>query len=185
MAAQEVSTPTADPQAQKVTAITDKGKNVDINIDEGGVYNDPNKIVFDNDEIVGMDQGGVYGVGSGVPVVPTKVTKAKKESSALLVYTNTRSPNEHISVVRDNGEGEIPTRTGKYIEFSSTKAYVKPNDAAAIKLLDGRSGIFREPADFAEAVASGDKRVFRHTKTGFMTMDKKAFEEWINNSEFA
>lgn len=109
-----------------------------------------------------------------------KVTRKPKEENAEfpkggVVFTNTRKPNHKILLA-----------SGHWAVFHSTKLVARtPEDAALIEAKAARTpGIFREPDNFLTIPQNSDE-FFVHSATGFKTLNRKAYEDWVNRSEWS
>jgi hypothetical protein len=185
-AAQQVNPESDDVQAQKVTSIEADGVNVDLSLDEGTVYADPNELIVDASDpsVVGFDQGGVYlPKDTGVIATPVKARRASGGSDSRAVFTATRSPELKVALTSEGDDG-VRRRTGRWIKFNAGKAVVESaDDAKALEALK-IPGVFREPSGFLSESPDSD-RFFTHKGTGFRTLSKEAYEDWVNNSEWS
>ena len=86
-------------------------------------------------------------------------------------FTNTRFP-----------ETKLMGPNGSWLKFNSTKIIAKDEEIA--NFLAGVKGIFVEPDNFLD-LALGDKKFFVHKATGFKTLNKDAYDDWINRSEWS
>jgi hypothetical protein len=131
----------------------------------------------DND-VVGYDQGGVY-TPHNVNIVSTPGGSSPRAASTAdkrIVFTNTRFPELKVSVVKDG------KRTGRFLKFNSTKLVVdNEEDAKTLESLN-LPGVYREPSGF---FSSPEDKFFTHGATGFRTLSKDAYEDWVNHSEWA
>lgn len=165
-----------------------------VGVDEGSVYTGPNPDGEYKGPVDGEDRAGVYGTTGEVtddgilltapnvkPVVRAKAGKASK-GAAPVVFTNTRFPEQKISITQDR-DGATH-RTGKRVEFHSGK--LMTTDPAVVEQIEAlnRAYIYREPDNFTE-VDPESKAFFRHDATGFRTLVKEAYEDWVNNSEWS
>jgi hypothetical protein len=175
----------AEDQAQKVTAVQVEGYAVDLSLDEGHVYDDPEEKVLVEGVVEGYDQGGVYAPKDTAVLASSSMTKkSTKTPDKTIVFTNTRYPEMKLSLVRDGDVEGTKVRTGRSVKFNSTKfATTDPKVAEAVEALN-KPYIFREPAEFTNLDPNSDK-FFVHSGTGFKTLVKKAYEDWVNNSEWS
>jgi len=169
-----------------------------VSVDEGGVFKDaPTSADGEyKGPVEGEDRAGVYDPTPGKkPVVEDGkeiiyedtgvdlVKKPKTTLSAMTVFTNTRFPSQTIAIVTDRGDG-TKERTGYYVDFQSTKLMTSdPERVEQIEAL-GRPYIFREPIEFIDLPPDSEK-FYRHRDTGFKTLVKAAYEDWVDNSEWA
>lgn len=174
----------AEVQAMKPTAVTFDGENVDVSLDEGHVYDDPEEKVLVDGVVEGYDQGGVYAPKDTAIIAAPTAKKAAKAADKTIVFTNTRYPEMKLSLVRDGDLEGTKVRTGRSVKFNSTKfATTDSKVADAIDALN-KPFIFREPARFTSLDPNSDE-FFVHSGTGFKTLVKKAYEDWVNNSEWS
>lgn len=163
-----------------------------VGVDQGGVFTDPSAGGEFAGPVEGEDRAGFFegvpddqgivlkGADTQKPPVPKK---AKGDAIRTYVFTNTRYPDQKIAVVKDDGEGGR-VRTGRRVAFQSTKlATTDPVAAQQIRDLN-RPYIFEEPANYIGTDPEGDA-MFLHKGTGFRTMVKKAYEDWVDNSEWS
>lgn len=87
------------------------------------------------------------------------------------VFTNTRFP-----------EVKMLTPNGTWVKFNSTKALVKDPEIATF--LASVDGVFTEPDSFMQLDVN-DGQFYTHKATGFKTLNRKAYEDWINRSEWS
>lgn len=164
-----------------------------VGVDEGGVFTGPNldgeyKGPEDGEDRAGLfapapnDEGIVLTKAPQNPAPAPKVGKSPKDGKRTYVFTNTRYPDQKLSIVRE--KDDVRHRTGHRVEFHSTKlATDDPEVATQVRDLN-RPYIFEEPADYVGTDPYSDK-MFLHKSTGFRTMVKKAYEDWVDNSEWS
>ena len=87
------------------------------------------------------------------------------------VFTNTRFP-----------EVKLLGPHGSWLKFNSTKIIAR--DPATADFLDGRNGIYAEPDEFLD-LDPNDEKFFVHKRTGFKTLNRDAYNDWINRSEWS
>jgi hypothetical protein len=87
------------------------------------------------------------------------------------VFTNTRFP--EVSILGPDGN---------WMKFNSSKFVAKDEGTAA--LLTGKRGIFVEPDEFLDLPVD-DEKFYVHKATGFKTLNRDAYEDWINRSEWS
>lgn len=184
-AAQQVNPESADVQAERITDIQADGVNVDLSLDEGTVYADPNELIIDASDpaVVGFDQGGVYAPkDTGVIATPSTPRGKRAAGDKGIVFTNTRYPEQKVALTKEDEDG-VRRRTGRWLKFNSGKLITDAEGAKALEALN-LPGVFREPAGFLSEDPNSDK-FHVHNATGFKTLSKQAFEDWVNNSEWS
>ena len=170
-----------------------------VSVDEGGVFNGPTPDGEFSGPQPNKDEGGIFdqtpgdkplvkdgkdvvedkGVVLGIP----KVKTAKADTIRTFVFTNTRYPDQRIALIKE-GDGGRRQRTGRRVAFQSTKlATTDPAAAQQVRDLN-RPYIFEEPANYIGTDPNADS-MFLHKSTGFRTMVKKAYEDWVDNSEWS
>ena len=185
-AAQQVNPESDDVQAERITDVKADGVNVDLSLDEGTVYADPNELIIDASDpaVIGFDQGGVYAPkDTGIIATPSSAPRAKRAAGGdTAVFTNTRYPEMKVSLTTEGEDGHR-RRTGRFLKFNSSKLITNAEDAKALEALK-LPGVYREPSNFATEDPNSDK-FFVHQATGFKTLSKEAYEDWVNNSEWS
>jgi len=86
------------------------------------------------------------------------------------VFTNTRYP--ELTVLGPNR---------KWFKFNSTKIVARNEEDAAF--LATVRHVYQEPDEFL-TVKANDERFFTHRATGFKTMNRDAYDDWVNRSEW-
>jgi hypothetical protein len=167
-----------------------------VGVDEGSVFTGPNPDGVYMGPVEGEDRAGVFQdeplTDDGIVLQPGKGAVASvhaagapakaPSASKMVVFTNTRFPEQSISIVED--VDGVKQRTGYYADFHSTKLMTDdPVRIAQIEALD-RPYIYREPDEFLSLPQDSEK-FFRHRDSGFKTLVKAAFEDWVDNSEWA
>lgn len=87
------------------------------------------------------------------------------------VFTNTRFP-----------EVKMLNPSGGWLKFNSTKIIAKDPQTAAF--LASRKNVFAEPDEFLDLDPT-DEKFFVHKATGFKTLNREAYNDWINRSEWS
>ena len=162
-----------------------------VGVDEGSVFTGPNPDGVFVGPVEGEDRAGVYdqepdddGIVLSVAPSTAPVAKPSKatEDTKAVVFTNTRYPEQKIAIVKE--QDGIKVTTGRRIEFHSCK--MSTTDPEVVKQIEAlnRPYIYREPASYLSTPIDSDK-FFRHPATGFRTLSKAAFEDWVNNSEWS
>lgn len=103
------------------------------------------------------------------------------EEAAPVVFTNVRFPEETICVTAWDETRRAYRPTGELIQFHSTK-YVAPDAAHAAMVRRACPWAYEEPAGFLDK-APDDETFFRDAKTGFKTLNQRAFVAWMNNPD--
>lgn len=185
--AQKINPESSDTQAERIVDVQADGVSVDLSLDEGAVYADPNELIIDASDsaVVGFDQGGVYTPKDvGVIATPVQARGAGKGKDDRIVFTSTRYPEQKIAIVKEDEDGR-KVRSGTYIKFNSTKLFATPEQAKQLEAMN-LPGVYREPSGYVtEARNPTSDKMFRHESTGFQTMSKAAYEDWVNNSEWS
>ena len=87
------------------------------------------------------------------------------------VFTNTRFP-----------ELKVLSPNGRWLKFNSTKLIATNEDDAAF--VSTLRGVYAEPDNFRDLDA-GDPSFFVHKSTGFKTLNRHAYDDWVNHSEWS
>jgi len=78
----------------------------------------------------------------------------------------------------------VKTRTGRYIEFMATKMSTQDAEVAQAMRDFNKPYIYEEPAEFTTLDPESEK-FYTHRATGFKTLRKDAYEDWVDNSEWS